>query len=173
VTAAPRLVGFAAAGAFMAAMTSGADAQQPSAAALIAAAKHAPVRDVDYGQELCDGDTTVEAWLTALVGSDAQRISWTAGKCELVNMHNGIDAADWPYCVQATVTLVHPTARKDRPEIEIYLEKPSHGRPGKAYAFRSAMLAKDGGDYERERAGFEGDWRSRFPASADAADCTN
>jgi hypothetical protein len=150
-----------------------ASAAEPTHATLIAAAQQAPVRDIDYGQDLCDGDMTVEAWLKSLVGDKARGITWTAGKCELVNMRNGIDAADWPYCVQATITLFHPIAKNDRPVIEIYLEKPDHGRPGKAYAFRSIMLAKDGGDYEREREGFAGDWASRFPLPADAQDCTN
>jgi hypothetical protein len=149
-----------------------AHAAEPTHAALIAAAKQAHVRDVDYGQELCDGDMTVEAWLKSIVGDNA-RITWKAGKCELVNTHNGIDAADWPYCVQAVMTLIHPTAKNDRPEIEIYLEKPDHGRPGKAYAFRSVMLAKDGGDYERDRDGFAGDWAGRFPLAANASQCAD
>jgi hypothetical protein len=150
-----------------------ASAAEPSHAALIAAAKQAAVRDIDYGRDLCDGDMTVEAWLKSVVGDKARGIAWTAGKCELVNKLNGIDAADWPYCVQATITLVHPVAKNDRPVIEIYLEKPDHGRPGKAYAFRSIMLAKDGGDYEREREGFAGDWVGRFPPPTDVQNCSN
>ena len=38
-----------------------------TSSALIAAARQAPVRLIDYGEERCDGDTTVEAWLTTAV----------------------------------------------------------------------------------------------------------
>ena len=97
-------------------------AQQPAAvtsAALIAAGKSAAVRLIDYGEERCDGDTTVEAWLTALVGKEARRIAWTGGKCVLVNdLRPGIDASSWPYCAQATITLVRPMNRNDSPIVD-------------------------------------------------------
>jgi len=71
-------------------------------AALVAAAKQAVLKDIDYGQDLCDSATTIEAWLKALVGKNARSISWTGGECQLVNdLKPGIDAASWPYCAQA------------------------------------------------------------------------
>ena len=148
----------------------------PTSAALIAAAKRAAARDVDYGRNLCDGDMTIEEWLKSVVRDNARAITWTAGKCELVDKLNPIDDAHWPYCVQATLTLFHPKSANDKPKIEIYLEKPVRGHPGPAYAFRSAMTLHDGqGDYERERDGFVGDWDDRFPPPADvrAARCDN
>jgi hypothetical protein len=91
----------------------------------------------------------------------------------LVNdMRPGIDASSWPYCAQATITLVHPKDRGDRPLVEIYLEKPSHGRPGAAYAFRSLMMTRDDGDdYGRFRKDFEALWDERFPPGPGAHRC--
>jgi hypothetical protein len=168
-----RWAGWMIAGAAIVGLPSAANAQEPSPAALIAAAKQAAVRDVDYGQDLCDGDMTVEAWLKSVIRDNARAITWTAGTCRLLSL-SPIDQAHWKYCVQATMTLFHPMTPKDKPTIEIYLEKPDHGRPGPAYAFRGAMLLHDGqGDYERERDGFVGDWDDRFPPPADvrAARC--
>jgi hypothetical protein len=132
-----------------------------SKAALIAAARQAPLKSIDYGQDYCDGDVTVDAWLKALVGKEARNITWTGGECELVNPYGTlIDAKEWPYCAQATVTLKHPQGRTGRAVIEIYLEKPVDGRPGVAYAFRS-MTETIG--YLRSRKEFEADWDDRFP----------
>jgi hypothetical protein len=128
---------------------------------LIAAAKSSRLKQIDNLQVLCDGDTTVQAWLTALTRREAKSIAWTAGRCELTNSLNPLDAGG-AYCAQATITLKHPKSRSDRPEIEIYLENPRHGRPGPAYAFRSMFDAGDGPDYERERMVFDGQWRERF-----------
>jgi hypothetical protein len=48
--------------------------------------------------------------------------------------------------------------------IEIYFEKPDHGHPGVAYAFRSIMMTSDDGpDCERFRKDFEAKWDERFP----------
>jgi|HubBroStandDraft_5_1064220.scaffolds.fasta_scaffold143038_2 hypothetical protein len=163
------------AGAAVVGLQGAASAQEPSPAALIAAAKQAAARDVDYGQNLCDGDVTIEAWLKSLVGDNARAVTWTAGTCRLLSL-SPIDQAHWKYCVQATMTVFHPMTPKDKPTIEIYLEKPDHGRPGKAYAFRGEMLLHDGqGDYERERDGFVGDWDDRFPPAAGVreARCSN
>jgi hypothetical protein len=144
-------------------------AQQPASvtsAALVAAGKQAAVKLIDYGEDRCDGDVTVEAWLTALVGKEARIITWTGGKCVLVNdMRPGIDASSWPYCAQATITLVRPINRKDSPVVEIYFEKPEQGRPGKAYAFRGTMETRDGPDYIRFRRDFEALWAERFPSA--------
>jgi len=138
-----------------------------SNAALAAAGRHATLKMIDDGGDYCDGAMSVEAWLKALVGKQALSISWTGGDCMLVNdMRPGIDASSWPYCAQATITLVHPKERGDKPVIEIYLEKPDHGQPGRAYAFRSIFVTRDGPDYGRFRKDFEAQWDERFPPAA-------
>ncbi len=133
---------------------------------LVTAARQTPLKMIDYGEERCDGDTTVEAWLASLVVKEARTITWTGGKCVLVNdMRPGIDASSWPYCAQATITLAKPKNRKDQPTVEIYFEKPDQGRPGKAYAFRGVMETRDNGpDYIRFRRDFEAVWEERFPS---------
>src|SRR5215470_19463500 len=142
-----------------------ANAETVSKAALAAAGRQATLDMIDYGSHYCDGETTVEAWLNALVGTRARSISWAGGQCVLVhNMRPGFDASSWPYCAQATVTLVHPRGKGDAPLIEIYFEKPDHGRPGAAYAFRGTMMSRDGGpEYIRFRKDFEAMWNDRFP----------
>lgn len=144
-----------------------------SNAALVTAGKQAAVKLIDYGEDRCDGDTTVEAWLTALVGKEARSIAWTGGKCVLVSdMRPGIDASSWPYCAQATITLVRPKNRKDTPIVEIYLEKPEQGRPAKAYAFRGKMESRDDGpEYIRFRRDFEAMWEERFPSPPEKPRC--
>jgi hypothetical protein len=137
-----------------------------SKAALAAAGRQATLKMIDYGGNYCDGAMSVEAWLKALVGKQARSIVWTGGDCMLVNNLNPIDASSWPYCAQATITLVHPKERGDTPVIEIYLEKPDHGRPGAAYAFRSILVTLDGPDYGRFRKDFEAQWDERFPPTA-------
>ena len=154
-------------------------AAQPSKnvsnAALVAAGKQAALKMIDYGENRCDPAMTVEAWLNALVGKQARSITWTGGKCVLVNdMRPGIDASSWPYCAQATVALVHPKNPKDAPIIEVYFEKPEHGRPGKAYAFRGEMETRDDGpDYIRFRKDFEAVWNERFPSQPAQPRCTD
>jgi hypothetical protein len=150
-------------------------AGSPSKAALAAAGRQATLKSIDYGTDYCDGEMTVEAWLKALVGKQARNIAWTGGECVLVNdMRPGIDASQWSYCAQATVTLVHPKKKDDTPLVEIYLEKPEHGRPGKAYAFRGTMETRDDGpDYIRFRKDFEALWDERFPPGPEAARCKN
>ena len=144
-----------------------------SGAALANAGRQASLKSIDYGSDYCDGAVTVEAWLKALVGSQARSITWSGGQCVLVNdMRPGIDAASWPYCAQATITLLHPKDRSDKPLVEIYLEKPDHGRPGVAYAFRSLMATRDDGpDYGRFRKDFEALWDERFPPGPGARRC--
>jgi hypothetical protein len=142
-----------------------------SSASLIAAAKAAPLRQIDALETYCDGETPVGAWLKALTGGEARQVSWTAGKCELVNDLNPLDAGG-RYCVQATMTLVQPKNRRDRPEIEIYLEDPKGGRPGAAYAFRASFDSNDGPDYIRFRKDFESEWRERFKNAPPPA-CTD
>jgi hypothetical protein len=108
-----------------------------------------------------------------LVGSYARAITWTGGECQLVNTPNPLDAKSWPYCAQAMITLVHPKEPKDKPMIEIYMEKPKGGHPGEVYAFRSIMMTKDDGlDLLRHRLDFQDEWDERFPPPADAPRCT-
>jgi hypothetical protein len=131
-------------------------------AALVAAAKAAPLKLIDYLEAYCDGDVTVEAWLKRLTAGEARSITWSAGRCELVNDLNPLDAGG-AYCAQAVVALKHRLNRRDTPEIEIYLETPKHGRPGAAYAFRGMLATPDGDpDYIRARRDFEAGWRERF-----------
>ena len=138
-------------------------------AALAAAARRSPVRAIDYDLDRCD-DRTVAQWLADMTGSDAKRIAWTGGPCELINDLNPLDAGS-AWCAQAMITPVHPRNRSDRPTIEVYFEKPVHGRPGAAYAFRGEMRAADGEDYSRSREEFEFDWRSRFKAGKAPVNC--
>jgi hypothetical protein len=134
--------------------------------ALIAAAKQATLKDIDYDQHYCDSDMTVDTWLKALVGKEASAITWTGGECQLVNPYGGIDAKEWPYCAQASITLKRPRNRNDRPMIEIYFETPVDGHPGVAYAFRSVL---DDIGYQRFRKDFEASWDARFPPALDQA----
>jgi hypothetical protein len=141
------------------------------AAALIAAAKAAALRLIDALETYCDGETRIGVWLKALTAGQTRHIAWTAGKCELVNDLNPLDAGG-SYCAQATLTLIHAKNRRDRPEIEIYLEDPKGGRPGAVYAFRASFDSNDGPDYIRFRKDFEAEWRDRFK-DARAPACTD
>ncbi|HVN00531.1 MAG TPA: hypothetical protein VMT68_09975 [Caulobacteraceae bacterium] len=140
-------------------------------AALIAAAKSAPLKLIDALETFCDGDTPIAEWLQELTGPLALKTVWTAGKCKLVNDLNPLDAGG-RFCVQATLTLRHPKNRRDTPEIEIYLDDPKHGRPGPVYAFRAWFDSADGPDYIRFRKDFESEWRDRFK-DAPAPKCTD
>jgi hypothetical protein len=136
-------------------------------AALVAAAK-ATLKLIDYDQALCRNERTVEAWLKELAGAEARAIRWSAGACALATNLNPIDSgSDW--CAQATIVLKHPKSRDDRPMIEIYFDKPVHGRPSPAYAFR-AMMPDDEG-LIRFRRDFESAWLERFPATAGTIVC--
>ncbi len=139
--------------------------------AMIAAAKAAPLKLIDYLETYCDGETSIGDWLQALAGAEPTRIDWTAGPCELVTDLNPLDAGG-DYCVQASLRLKRPKNPRDIPEIEIYLERPKHGRPGAVYAFRAAFAGPDGLDYIRERRDFEAQWRERFKDAAPAP-CTD
>lgn len=130
---------------------------------LVAAAKATPLRLIDYGEALCRNDRTVAAWLTQLTGAAARAIAWTGGPCQLVH-EGGIDSgSDW--CAQATISLRHPEGRDDAPMIEIFFDRPVHGRPSPAYAFR-ATLGEEG--MIRFRRDFESAWRERFPQTPPA-----
>jgi hypothetical protein len=140
-------------------------------AAMIAAAKAAPLKLIDPVEVYCDTDTPVADWLKQLTGPEVLRVAWTAGRCELVNDINPLDAGG-SYCVQATLTLKHPKNRGDAPELEIYLDDPKGGKPGPAYAFRAMFDSNDGPDYIRFRKDFESEWRDRFK-HAPAPPCTD
>jgi hypothetical protein len=142
-------------------------------AALAAAGRATLLKLIDYGTDYCDGLMTAETWLKALVGRQARGISWTGGQCMLVNdMRPGIDASSWAYCAQATVTLAQPKNKDDTPMIEIYFEKPAHGRVGAAYAFRGVLETRDGDpDYIRFRKDFEAEWNERFPPGTSSPRC--
>jgi hypothetical protein len=99
-------------------------------ALLIAAAKAAPLKPLDGSDADCDGDTSIATWLKRLTAAQARSTAWSAGPCELINANNPLDAGG-AYCVQANVTLKHPKDRRDRPVLEIYLEDPKRGRPGR------------------------------------------
>ncbi len=135
--------------------------------ALVAAAKATPLKLIDYDQVLCRNNRTVQAWLKELTAGDARAVVWTGGGCALATTLNPMDSgSDW--CAQATILLKHPKARNDKPVVEIYFDKPSHGRPSPAYAFR-AMTTDDG--LIRFRQDFESAWLARFPANAKAIQC--
>jgi hypothetical protein len=134
--------------------------------ALIAAAKATPLKLIDYDQDLCRNDRTVATWLKELTAGDARAIVWTGGGCDLVDANPIDSGSDW--CAQATILLKHPKGRSDKPVVEIYFDKPTHGRPSPAYAFRG--ITEDGG-LQRFRQDFESDWLARFPANAKAIRC--
>jgi hypothetical protein len=135
---------------------------------LIAAAKAAPVRAIDYDDDRCD-NRSVARWLADLTRPQARAIAWTAGRCQIVGP--GIDAGS-RWCAQAHVVLARPKGRSDQPTVEVFFERPKAGRPGAAYAFRGLMRADDGLDMTRFRRDFEYDWTSRFKAAPGAiVDC--
>jgi hypothetical protein len=136
-------------------------------AVLVAAAKATPLKLIDYDQVLCRNSRTVQAWLKELTAGDARAIVWTGGGCQLATPLNPMDSgSDW--CAQATILLKHPKARNDEPVVEIYFDRPSHGRPSPAYAFR-AVTVDEG--LIRFRQDFESDWLARFPANAKTIQC--
>ena len=63
----------------------------PDALRVIAAAKAAPLKQIDALETYCDGETSIGDWLNALTAGEARRIAWTAGRCELVNNLNPLD----------------------------------------------------------------------------------
>jgi hypothetical protein len=131
--------------------------------ALAMAARKTILKEIDYLEEKCANDRSVEQWLQDLTGNEARSIRWSGGACQLIGPGPLDTGSHW--CGQATVILKHPKNKDDKPMIEIFFEKPVKGHPGKAYAFRGSMLAADGLNYSRFRWDFEWDWRSRFPTS--------
>lgn len=132
-----------------------------SRAAMIAAVEAAPLKLIDYLEAYCDADTTIGAWLAQLTATQARSVAWTAGKCELVNDLNPLDAGG-SYCVQATIRLKQPTSKADTPQLEFYLEDPKGGKLGAVYAFRDVFVTDGDLGYERDRHTFQIQWRDRF-----------
>ena len=127
--------------------------------ALIAAAKHAMLSDINNGRSLCGEDRTVEAWLNDVVGGTAVSITWRGGGCELTNDLNPIDSGSH-WCGGATIVPKgHP---KEPADIEIYFDKPVSGKLGKAYAFRGENYDVDGLDYKRDWPSFESGYRQKY-----------
>jgi hypothetical protein len=59
---------------------------------------------------------------------DPHHAAAVGGCLQLVNPYGTlIDAKEWPYCAQATVTLKHPKSRTDRAVIEVFSKSPSTG----------------------------------------------
>ncbi len=137
--------------------------QSVTPAAMIAAGKNARLSEIDYGEKLCDGDMRVEDWLKQLTGTDAKRITWLGGKCQIVGIGPGIDAQSHPWCARAASDLARPRRRDDVMLAEIFLERPRNGKPGPAYAFRGIVMTTDGPDMVRRRTEFAAGWRERFP----------
>ena len=135
--------------------------------ALVSAAKATPLKRIDYGEDYCRNDRTVAQWLDELTAGDARKIVWTGGPCQLVDTINPIDSGS-AWCAQATIVLKHPRDRHDRPMVEIFFDKPTHGRPGPAYAFRGFI---DGDGLLRFRNDFENSWLERFPANTRTIVC--
>jgi hypothetical protein len=150
---------------------SAAERARPTAAALVEAARSAPLKLIDALQVYCDGETRIDDWLKALTKGQARAIQWSGGACNLTDDQNPLDAKSWPYCADAAITLNDPKSSDDKPVVEIYLETPVKGRPGAVYAFRAMMLTPEGGDYARSRKDFETDWKERFPPPAGASGC--
>src|SRR5260370_8434548 len=72
-------------------------AQSVSNAAFADAGRRATLKMIDYGTQYCDGASTVEAWLKALVGTEARSIAWSGGQLLLVNnMRPAIHAPSFP-----------------------------------------------------------------------------
>jgi hypothetical protein len=135
--------------------------------ALVAAAKATPLKLIDYDEERCRNTRSVAQWLAELTSVRAKSIVWTGGPCQLV-AEGGIDSgSDW--CAQATILLKRPKDRHDRPMVEIFFDKPSQGRPSKAYAFRAFMGQEDG--MLRFRKEFEDSWTERFPEAKAVTQC--
>lgn len=126
---------------------------------LAAAAKAAMLSEINYDRPLCDEDRSVETWLKDVVGDSAVSIEWRGGACELTNDLNPLDAgSDW--CGGATV--IPKGHAKEPAVIEVYFEKPVHGKPGRAYAFRAVNYDVDGLDYKRDWPSFEYGYRQKY-----------
>jgi hypothetical protein len=140
-----------------------------SKAALAAAGQRATLKAIDYGWDLRRQMSWRSGW--GVRRPPCPRYHSTGGKCELVNSLHVGSMRRPGLAIWATISLVHPKERDDKPLIEIFLEKPDHGHSGVAFAFRSLMITRDNGtDYLRFRKEFEAE-DERFPRYPTAFCC--
>lgn len=138
-----------------------------SPGALATAARHTRLSDIDPNEGMCRRDRTVERWLRDLTGLPAAAFHWSGGRCQL-RREGALDAGGH-WCGQVRIDARGRRHAKDSPTVEVYFERPRHGRPGKPYAFRGEMLVDDQLDYTRFPGDFEADWAARYPALDSAA----
>jgi hypothetical protein len=123
--------------------------------ALAQAAREARLDQIDGFRKQCGDSRRVADWLNDVVGESAKSIRWSGGRCRLTNKLNPLDGGtNW--CGQAVIT---PKRGRHAATIEVFFEKPAHGRPGVPFAFRAIADSKDGPDYMRETFGFEVNWK--------------
>jgi len=134
--------------------TATAASRSPSPADLIRAAKAARLSDIDFARKSCGDHRTVEQWLKQTTGRSVRSIRWTGGACTIVNKDNPRDAGT-KWCARADVT---PRAGDIPATVEVFFDRPRHGRPGRAFAFRAVVQTKDGWDTMRETSAFEANW---------------
>jgi hypothetical protein len=126
-----------------------------SNAALARAARDATLAQIDDFRNHCGDQRRVEDWLKDVVGDTAKSIRWSGDRCQLINLLNPLDGGT-KWCGQAVVV---PKRGKDEATIEVFFEKPEHGKPGTPFAFRAMAPTKDGPDYMRETYAFEINWK--------------
>jgi hypothetical protein len=125
-----------------------------SDAALARAARDARLDQIDAFRKSCNDTRRVEDWLKDVAGDTVKSIHWSGGRCQLVNKLNPLDGGtDW--CGQAVIA---PKRGKEA-TIEVFFERPAHGKPGVPFAFRAIADTKDGPDYMRETYAFEVNWK--------------
>jgi hypothetical protein len=123
--------------------------------ALAQAARDARLDQIDAFRKQCGDDRRVADWLKDVVGDTAKSIQWSGGRCRLTNKLNPLDGGtNW--CGQAVITLKRG---QHKATIEVFFEKPAHGKAGVPFAFRAIADTKDGPDYMRETFGFEVNWK--------------
>ena len=125
---------------------------------LIAAGKAATIGQIDYRRADCGDDRRFEPWLKSIVGESAKAITWSAGRCKLVNKLNPIDRGGG-LCARAAIA---PRRGRDNATVEIYFERGQRGVPGKPFAFRASVHTKDGWDYMRDTSAFATNWRETY-----------
>jgi hypothetical protein len=126
--------------------------------ALIAAGQAAPLSRIDDRRRACGDDRRFEVWLKSVVGGSARLISWSGGRCRLVNRDNPIDSGGG-WCAQAEIT---PKHGRDNATVEVYFETPKGGIPGEPFAFQAVVHTRDGWDYMRETSAFAANWRETY-----------
>jgi hypothetical protein len=135
--------------------------------ALAQAARDARLDQIDDRRNACKDKRRVEDWLKTVVGEAAESIRWKGGACTLVIPENPMDAGS-PWCGRAEIA---PKKGGDNAVIEVFFEKPAHGKPGEPFAFRASMVTKDGPDYMRNTLSFENSWREMYSPQSQPPDC--